>query len=145
MRWIQVFAVGVLLSTGISLDGQQATPTPAPAFRSTVNLILVDVVVRDRKGAVVTGLTSDDFQLLEDGKPQQILTFAFEQISGTARPIERASVLARRLRRLQPGSFRLRRLHQRTSPGIGCSRCCSIPAPCSRKTCRRLPTRPSSG
>ena len=29
-------------------------------FRSTVNLVLVDVVVRDRNGAVVKGLTADD-------------------------------------------------------------------------------------
>jgi VWFA-related protein len=95
MRWMRVFAVGVLLSMAVGpLGGQQTTPPPAPVFRSTVNLILVDVVVRDRKGAVVTGLTSGDFQLLEDGKPQQITTFAFEQISGTARPVERASVLA---------------------------------------------------
>jgi VWFA-related protein len=95
MRWMRVFAVGVLLSMAVRpLGGQQTTPPPAPVFRSTVNLILVDVVVRDRKGAVVTGLTSGDFQLLEDGKPQQIVTFAFEQISGTARPVERASVLA---------------------------------------------------
>jgi VWFA-related protein len=94
MRRIHACVVVVLLSIAVGLGGQQTTPPPAPVFRSTVNLILVDVVVRDRKGAVVTGLTSDDFQLLEDGKPQQILTFAFEQISGTARPIERASVLA---------------------------------------------------
>ena len=63
-------------------------------FRSTVNLVLVDVVVRDRKGAIVTGLTKDDFQLVEDGKPQQILTFAFEQIERTTQPIERGSLLA---------------------------------------------------
>jgi VWFA-related protein len=59
-----------------------------------VNLVLVDVVVRDRRGAIVTGLKSDDFQLVEDGKPQQILTFAFEQIGGNAAPVERASLLA---------------------------------------------------
>ena len=45
-------------------------------FRSGVNLVLVDVVVRDRNGAVVKGLTADDFELLEDGVRQQIVTFA---------------------------------------------------------------------
>jgi len=72
----------------------QQPPQNQPVFRSTVNLVLVDVVVRDRKGAIVTGLKADDFQLVEDGKPQQILTFAFEQIEGTAAPVERASLLA---------------------------------------------------
>jgi VWFA-related protein len=77
------------------LAGQQQQPPPAaPSFRSSVNLVLVDVVVRDRKGAIVTGLTRDDFQLIEDGKPQQILTFAFEQIEGNSQPIESASLLA---------------------------------------------------
>ncbi len=94
MRCLQVFVAAVLLSATVIVDGQQTTLAPGTVFRSGANLILVDVVVRDKKGAVVTGLASGDFQLLEDGKPQQILTFAFEQISGRARPIERASVLA---------------------------------------------------
>ena len=76
------------------LVGQQPTPPAAPVFRSTVNLILVDVVVRDKKGVVVKGLTADDFQLVEDGKPQQIVTFAYEEISKTTQPLERASILA---------------------------------------------------
>jgi VWFA-related protein len=72
----------------------QQSSSPQPVFRSTVNLVLVDVVVRDRRGTVVTGLKADDFQLLEDGKPQQILTFAFEQIESNAQPVERASLLS---------------------------------------------------
>src|SRR5215469_1262813 len=87
----------VLLTAQLPLAGQQqpAQQQPAaPSFRSSVNLILVDVVVRDKKGAIVTGLTRDDFQLLEDGKPEQILTFAFEQIETKAQPVERASLLA---------------------------------------------------
>jgi VWFA-related protein len=72
----------------------QRPPPNHPVFRSAVNLVLVDVVVRDRRGGVVTGLNVDDFQLLEDGKPQQILTFAFEQIESSAAPVERASLLA---------------------------------------------------
>jgi VWFA-related protein len=83
--------VFLLVASG-PLAGQQQTA--APVFRSTVNLVLVDVVVRDKKGAVVTGLSRDDFQLIEDGKPQQILTFAFEQIDGNTQPIDRAALLA---------------------------------------------------
>src|SRR5262249_23718035 len=60
---------------------------------SSVNLILVDVVVRDKSGAVVKGLTADDFDLLEDGVRRPILTFAFEEIKPTAAPIETASTL----------------------------------------------------
>lgn len=67
---------------------------PAPVFRSGINLILVGVVVRDKSGAVVRGLTADDFDLLEDGVRRPILTFAFEEIKPTAAPIENASTLA---------------------------------------------------
>jgi VWFA-related protein len=85
--------VALAVVFGQPLAGEQQNP-PAPTFRSNVNLVLVDVVVRDRRGNVVTGLKADDFQLLEDGKPQQILTFAFEQIQNNAQPVERASLLA---------------------------------------------------
>ncbi len=40
-----------------------------------VNLINVDVYVTDRDGQRVTGLTKDDFELLEDGRPIRITNF----------------------------------------------------------------------
>jgi len=78
------------------LAAQQPAPAPqqAPIFRSSVNLVLVDVVVRDRSGAIVKGLTADDFELQEDGVKQQIVTFAFEDIKPGAAPIETAGTLA---------------------------------------------------
>jgi VWFA-related protein len=82
-----------LLPVSIPSAGGQQTQT-APVFHSNVNLVLVDVVVRDRKGMPIPDLKVDDFQVLEDGRPQQILTFAYEEISGAARPIESASALA---------------------------------------------------
>ena len=86
------FAV-IGLVANAELVGQQPATTPPPVFRSSVNLVLVDVVVRDRTGAVVRGLTADDFELAEDGARQQILTFAFEDIKSNAAPIENVSTL----------------------------------------------------
>src|SRR5262245_63936390 len=63
--------------------GQQPV-SPQPTFRGAVNLVLVDVVVRDRRGAIVTNLTADDFELLEDGVRQQVQTFAYEEVGATA-------------------------------------------------------------
>jgi VWFA-related protein len=55
--------------------GAQAAPEkPAVAFHTGANLVLVDVVVRD-KGSAVPDLKASDFQVLEDGKPQPITTF----------------------------------------------------------------------
>ncbi len=67
-----------------TLSGQQPAAQSPPVFRSSVNLVLVDVVVRDRSGAIVRGLKPDDFELLEDGARQQVLTFAYEEITPTA-------------------------------------------------------------
>jgi VWFA-related protein len=52
-----------------------------PVFRSTRELVSVDVVVRDRNGNVVRGLTTVDFELKEDGQNQQIENFTFQEIS----------------------------------------------------------------
>jgi VWFA-related protein len=56
--------------------------------------VLVDVVVRDRSVALVKGLKTDDFELLEDGVRQQVLTFAYEEVASNAAPIVNASTLA---------------------------------------------------
>ncbi|HYN09026.1 MAG TPA: VWA domain-containing protein [Vicinamibacterales bacterium] len=66
-----------------------------PAFRSSVNLILVDVTVRDGKGQPVRDLRASDFEILENGKPQTIVTFAQEDITQTAQAIVTASTLTR--------------------------------------------------
>jgi VWFA-related protein len=89
---VSCLIIGVVLCS--SLGGQQPAPTPqAPVFRSGVNLVLVDVVVRDRNGAVIKGLTANDFELLENGVRQDILSFAFEDVTSNAAPIENASTL----------------------------------------------------
>ena len=77
-------------------QAQRPSTTPAqaqPVFRSGVNLVLVDVVVRDRSGAFVKDLTAEDFELFEDGVRQQIVTFAVEEIAQKAAPLETASTL----------------------------------------------------
>ena len=89
---ISVGIIGFVASA--ALFGQQPPPPQRPLFRSAVNLVLVDVVVRDRNGAVVKGLTADDFELIEDGARQQILTFTFEDIKSAAAPVENVSTLA---------------------------------------------------
>jgi VWFA-related protein len=87
----------MVVAAGTALLGQQNAPAPqapVPLFRSGVNLVLVDVVVRDKNGVVVKGLTANDFELVEDGKRQDILTFAFEEILATAQSIEASSTLS---------------------------------------------------
>ena len=44
-------------------------------FRVESELVLVNVVVRDKQGKPVTGLKAEDFTLLEEGKAQKISSF----------------------------------------------------------------------
>jgi len=46
-----------------------------PTLRVDVRLVNVFVNVTDRNGAIVGGLTKDDFAVKEDGRPQQIAVF----------------------------------------------------------------------
>src|SRR5947208_3648455 len=92
-----VLAGALVVAATAAPRGQQAPQMPPPStpvFKSSVNLILVDVVVRDRNGVPVTGLTIDDFDLLEDGMRQRIITFAAEQITGSPAPLARMPTLA---------------------------------------------------
>jgi VWFA-related protein len=49
-----------------------------------VNLVVVDVVVRDRTGAIVRGLTANDFEVREDNRTQAVQSFDFEEVTTTA-------------------------------------------------------------
>ncbi|HEY9140859.1 MAG TPA: VWA domain-containing protein [Bryobacteraceae bacterium] len=65
-----------------------ATPQNQPAvaareehatFTSRVNLVMVPVVVRDKQGNVVDGLTKESFRLFDKGKLQEIDRFTVER------------------------------------------------------------------
>ena len=49
--------------------------TAAQSFRSRIDIVQVTVTVRDMDGRLITGLTKDDFQVFEDGNPQDITQF----------------------------------------------------------------------
>jgi VWFA-related protein len=48
---------------------------PILTFHETVRRVLLDVMVRDKSGNPVQGLTAKDFSITEDKAPQQILSF----------------------------------------------------------------------
>jgi Ca-activated chloride channel family protein len=54
----------------------QAPPSDRPQFSSSVQLVEVYATVTDAKGEPVTGLRAADFRVLEDGVPQEVMTFA---------------------------------------------------------------------
>jgi VWFA-related protein len=59
-------------STPLASRGAMRAPQSAPVFRSTTNLVQVDVIVHDDRDHFVGGLTADDLDVYEDGKLQHI-------------------------------------------------------------------------
>lgn len=68
MRRISLAAMILLILTG--------APYAQQVFRSSVDLVHFGVVVTDKDGAPVLGLTPDDFEIIEDGTAQSIKFFA---------------------------------------------------------------------
>jgi VWFA-related protein len=81
--------VATLLAVAASTTLLAQEPRPAPAapapateaqappatFAAEVQQVIVDVVVTDKKGNPVPGLTRDDMVVTEDGVPQKIVSF----------------------------------------------------------------------
>ena len=81
-----VFALAAGTGRPTAQQPQQPQQPDAPRFESAVGvtIVSVDVVVRDAAGNVVRGLTAKDFVVSEDGKPQTIETFSFQEIAAVA-------------------------------------------------------------
>jgi VWFA-related protein len=83
MRPSRITTAGALLLCLGSLAGAQQKAKPANQggeegfFMDTVNVnvVNVDVYVTDKSGKRVTGLTKDDFEIYEDGRPVAITNF----------------------------------------------------------------------
>ena len=63
------------LSLAAPQQQQPLTPNASPVIRSSVNEVLVPVVVRNAQGHAVGDLTKDEFQVFDDGKQQVITGF----------------------------------------------------------------------
>lgn len=67
--WLALGAISVLGAAAALLAAQSTT------LRLNVKLVSVLVNVTDRNGAIVGGLTKNDFSIFEDGRPQKIAVF----------------------------------------------------------------------
>ncbi len=77
-------AIAALLCAATALAQQpQPQPSEVPKLTETMDIrvINVDVVVTDKKGNPITGLTKDDFDLYENGVPKKVTNFY--EVAGT--------------------------------------------------------------
>jgi VWFA-related protein len=104
-RAVAAVSLGLCGVLGGDLRAEQQTPPAAPAatqqppsadtqsgqaqppkFRTGAELVRVDAVVLDKKGQPVSTLTASDFELQEEGVPQEIRTFQFVKADGQPDP-----------------------------------------------------------
>jgi VWFA-related protein len=91
------FVIAVLAAVAAAQEKPEApsppSPSPPPAgeerptFPAQVEQVTVDVVVTDKKGNPIQGLTKDDFTVREDGTPQTITTFEAIELPSTPPPV----------------------------------------------------------
>jgi VWFA-related protein len=86
VSWV-LFAI-LFLSALTPGAAQENTAKNKLAART--NLVIVPVVVTDRKGIHIRGLKKDEFEVKEDGKVQALASF--EEISANANPVQRATL-----------------------------------------------------
>jgi len=107
----RVFVCAVAVVAGVALaaqtpppSGQQPVqPVPTeqrPVFQSRVDLITTDVIVRDGNGQFVADVKENEFQILEDGVPQKLISLVlvhggrtFNQLTAPPIPVQEGIIL----------------------------------------------------
>src|ERR1051325_7659256 len=81
MRQILWSVLIALTSLGAQQPPANAPATEGPAkFTSTAQLVVETLIVKDKNGNPVEGLTARDFTITEDGKPQAIAFCEFQKL-----------------------------------------------------------------
>jgi VWFA-related protein len=83
-----VVAALFVLACVSALALQQSERGTPPRFRVSVEVVRIDAVVTDRDGRIVPDLTADDFEVLQNGKLQQVTFAQFVPVVSSARPVQ---------------------------------------------------------
>ena len=73
-------AVAVLLMLMLLCGASPSQQQSEYVFRTESELVLVNVTVRDKSGNFVQGLKPENFTILEDNKPQKVVSFDVENV-----------------------------------------------------------------
>jgi VWFA-related protein len=102
-------AIAILIVVGIAAGANslraQTDASQQQPLRATTRLVQIAVLVQDKNGSPVTGLTKDDFEIFDRKKPQKIDLFSVE--TNEASPVAESP--------LPPGTF-TNELEQGTTP-----------------------------
>ena len=89
MRSLPTILLLATLSAGAQTIGQNKAPGASDTFTLSVRtqLVVETVVVKDKQGKSIEGLTANDFTLTEDGVPQKIRFCEHQLLPTTAVPL----------------------------------------------------------
>src|SRR4051812_5477712 len=73
MRFITASAIAVILAAAMQVA--PAVQAQEPTFRSSTRIVPVITTVLDPEGRLVPNLEQDEFTILDNGKPQEIVFF----------------------------------------------------------------------
>jgi len=90
--WFMKHLIALLILVSITLGTiapvraqQQQQPAPDDVVRITTNLVQIDAVVTDKSGNQIKDLVAGDFEVLQDGKPQKIVSVSYINTEVTER------------------------------------------------------------
>ncbi len=90
MRRVMAFVVVFTAAcAGAQVVGSNTAPGQAPSYTLSVEsqLVVEAVTVEDKQGNFIHGLTAKDFAVTEDGAPQKVSLFQFENLGKEAKPL----------------------------------------------------------
>ncbi len=85
MKQLITLALTVSLAFGQQMQINRPQPD-VPLFKAEANLVIVTAFVRTKDGKPLPNLKKEDFRLFENGKPQQISVFEYEELSNEVLP-----------------------------------------------------------
>jgi VWFA-related protein len=90
-----VLAAAIISSSPVTTLTQDKKKADQGPIKLNAELVQIDVLVTNKNGKPIGGLKQEDFELLDNNKPQHISTFAYEETK--TRRIEDTAVENRRL------------------------------------------------
>jgi VWFA-related protein len=77
-----LIGIGITGALGVTSPSAQDAPSqPSQTFRSAVDLVTIQTSVRDARGRVVSGLTTTDFEVRDNGQLRPILSLRSDRQS----------------------------------------------------------------
>src|SRR3954468_2348905 len=89
IRLVLLMAITLGVAAGQSAPAQKPQGSEVPTFQTKAELVLVPVVVTDKKGEHIHGLSKEDFAIVEDDR-NKVIT-AFDSVHTEPRVVQLAS------------------------------------------------------